>query len=136
MLESFASKSSGYVGSYTSITSSSSRMMLVFVVIVVVVVGQAVVAACFAFFVVVHVVVAVVTVIIAGGGVEVPISIIFVSSLHFLGHVHTVFTYMSYKQFLLPAQVITLLLWAVSAVVAWLPTVETVVLQVLSFVSI
>jgi hypothetical protein len=68
----------------------------VVVIVVVVFVVQAIGAACFTVFVQVHVVVAVVTGVITGGGVKVPVSINFVSSLYFLGHVYTVFTYISY----------------------------------------
>jgi hypothetical protein len=82
---------------------------VVVVVTVGVGVGQEIVSACFAIFFHVHAVVTIVT----GGGVEVPVSVGFVSSLHFLGHVHTVSTYMSHKEFLLPAHVVIFLFWQV-----------------------
>jgi hypothetical protein len=66
----------------------------------------------------------------------VPVSVGFMSWFFFLGHVHAILSYISYNEFLLPAQWAMFSPWAVFPVKSWLLSVETIVLHVLSFVSI
>jgi hypothetical protein len=84
------------------------------IVIVVVVDIQVFYSTWFAVFFFTHVV--------TGTAIEMPVSVGFVSSSNLLQHVHTVFSYMPYKESMLTWQIVVLLLWAVFAMVTLFST--------------